>query len=83
MQSFVPGDTFALKIQRELSPEMRPKSFGTFEKRVPDLNFSGLLRYTISSVKEVRGLHTLTAIGFGSTNLRDIYADLNKCVQKS
>ena len=25
--------SFVVKIQRELSPEMRPKSFGTFEKQ--------------------------------------------------
>ena len=37
MPIFVPRDAFALKIQRELSPEMCPKSFGTFEKRVPGL----------------------------------------------
>jgi len=28
-------DAFALKIQRKLSPEMRPKNFGTFKKRAP------------------------------------------------
>ena len=44
--------------KRIMSPEMRPKSFGTFEKRAPGLNFSGLPRYTISSVKEMRGSHT-------------------------
>jgi len=34
MQSFAPRDAFILKIQRELlSPEIRPKSFGTFEKQ--------------------------------------------------
>ena len=35
----MPQDHFVVKIQRELLPEIRPKSFGTFEKRAPDLSF--------------------------------------------
>ena len=31
---------FNLKTQRELSPEMRPKSFGTFEKQAPGRFFN-------------------------------------------
>ena len=32
----MPRVAFALKIQSIMSPEMRQKSFGTFEKRAPD-----------------------------------------------
>ena len=35
----MPQDHFVVKIQRELLSEIRPKSFGTFEKRAPDLFF--------------------------------------------
>ena len=31
----MPRDAFVLKIQRIMSPEVRPKSFGTFEKQAP------------------------------------------------
>ena len=37
-ESFVLRDAFVLKLQRELSPEIRPKTFGTFDKRAPDFH---------------------------------------------
>ena len=39
----MPKDTVVMKIQRELChPKMRPKSFGTFEKRVCTIILGGL-----------------------------------------
>ena len=53
--------------RRIMSPEMRPKRFGSFEKRAP-----GLRRYTNSSVKKCEDHALETSIDFGSTNLRNI-----------
>ena len=43
--------------KRIMSPEIRPKSFGTFEKQAPGLNFSGLSHCCISSTN-----HSLCAL---------------------
>ena len=49
----MPRDAFVLKIQRELSPEIRPKSFGTFEKQAPNVSRGTFFPHQVIAFKRM------------------------------